>query len=54
MASNQDSWSKAELLRLSKAVSRHARNWVVVSHDVGSKTKVQCCSKFNHQVNAGR
>ena len=46
--------SKAELLRLSNAVSRHGRNWVAVSHDVGSKTKVQCCSKFKNEVTAGR
>jgi hypothetical protein len=50
----KDSWSKAELLRLSNAVSRHGRNWVAVSHDVGSKTKVQCCSKFKNEVTAGR
>ena len=50
----KDSWSKAELLRLSKAVSRHGRNWVAVSHDVGSKTKKQCCSKFKHEVTAER
>jgi hypothetical protein len=27
----KDSWSKAELLRLSKAVSRDGRDWVAVS-----------------------
>jgi hypothetical protein len=34
-------------------VSRHGRNWVAVSLDVGSKTKEQCCNKFNKGVAAG-
>jgi predicted SprT family Zn-dependent metalloprotease len=50
----QDSWSKAELLRLSKAVSRHGRCWVAVSCDVGSKTKLQCWGKVAKEVAAGR
>ncbi len=41
----QDSWSKAELLRLSKSVSRHGRDWVAVTRDVVSKTKQQCMGK---------
>jgi hypothetical protein len=36
----QDSWSKAELLRLSKAVGRHGREWDAVRLDVGTKTRL--------------
>ena len=43
----KDSWSKVELLRLSKAVNKHGRDWVAVSHDVGSKTKEQCKNKVD-------
>ncbi len=50
----RDSWSKAELLRLSKAVSRHGRHWVAVSDDVGSKTKQQCFHKVATEIAAGR
>jgi hypothetical protein len=50
----QDSWSKAELLRLSKAVGRHGRDWVAVSRVVGSKTKQQCMHKVATEVAAGR
>ena len=50
----QDSWRKVELLRLSKAVSRHGRDWVAVSRDVGSKTKQQCHDKVAREVAAGR
>jgi hypothetical protein len=50
----QDSWSKAELLRLRKAVSRHGRDWVAVSRDVGSKTNQQCMNKVATEVAAGR
>jgi hypothetical protein len=50
----RDSWSKAELLRLSNAVSRHGRNWVAVSRDVGSKTREQCIRKVAAEVAAGR
>ncbi len=50
----QDSWRKVELLRLSKAVGRHGRDWVAVSRDVGSKTKQQCNNKVAAEVAAGR
>jgi hypothetical protein len=49
-----DSWRKVELLRLSNAVSRHGRNWVAVSHDVGSKTMKLCRNKVAAEVAAGR
>jgi hypothetical protein len=50
----QDSWRKVELFRLSKAVSRHGRDWVAVSRDVGSKTREQCIKKVAKEVAAGR
>ncbi len=35
-------------------MSRHGRNWVAVSHDVGRKTKMQCRNKVAAEVAAGR
>ena len=37
-----------------QAVGRHGRDWVAVSRDVGSKTRIQCFRKFNKEVAAGR
>ncbi len=48
------SWSKTELLKLMQAVDRHGRDWVSVSRDVGSKTRLQCQHKVETEVDAGR
>jgi hypothetical protein len=50
----QDSWSKAEVLRLRLAVQRHGRDWKAVSCDVGSKASEQCMNKVIAEVAAGR
>jgi hypothetical protein len=46
--------SKAELLRLRKAVDRHGHSWVAVALDVGSKSREQCFHKVQREVAAGR
>ncbi len=49
-----DSWSKAELGALKRAVALHSRDWAAVSSRVGSKTRKQCMSKVEKEVSAGR
>ncbi len=48
-----DSWSKANMVNLKKAVGRHGRNWIAVSREVG-KTREQCKSKVKAEVDSGR
>jgi hypothetical protein len=50
----RDLWSPTELIQLKAAVDRHGRDWVSVSHDVGSKTSQQCQHKLSDEVKAGR
>jgi hypothetical protein len=48
------SWSRTEHLKLMQAVDRHGRDWVSVSRDVGSNTRLQCHHKVKIEVAAGR
>jgi hypothetical protein len=50
----QDSWSKAELGALKRAVALHGRDWPAVARSVRSKTKQQCVAKVYVEVAAGR
>ena len=51
---DRDSWSKAELGALKRAVTLHGRDWAAVASSLGSKTRQQCKSKVASEVVAGR
>jgi hypothetical protein len=50
----KESWSKLELNVLKRAVALHGRNWSAISRCVGTKTSLQCSSKVDVEVTAGR